>query len=202
MHRRHFLGNAALAALMLPLARGSDALAAAPGKRSLPVRLNKGDTVGLVSPSSATDEPLDLQLAGEAMQALGFQVKTGAHYAERRGYLAGSDAQRAGDLNAMFADPDVKAIICVRGGSGAARLLPLLDYDAIRRNPKVLLGYSDTTALHSAIHARTGLVTFTQTLIVLTDALSTDVMKRFQDDITGLTTVVPKWLPPGVVPLK
>jgi muramoyltetrapeptide carboxypeptidase len=60
----------------------------------------------------------------------------------------------------MFADPEVKAIICVRGGSGAARLLPLLDYEAIRRNPKVLLGYSDITALHSAIHARTGLVTF------------------------------------------
>lgn len=160
MHRRHFLGNAALAALMLPLARGGDALAAAPGKRLLPVRLNKGDTVGLVSPSSATDEPLDLQLAGEAMQALGFKVKTGAHYAGRRGYLAGADAERAGDLNAMFADKEVKAIICVRGGSGAARLLPLLDYDAIRRNPKVLLGYSDITALHSAIHARTGLVTF------------------------------------------
>jgi len=160
MHRRHFLGNAALAALVLPLLRGGDVSAATPRKRLLPLPLNKGDTVALVSPSSATDEPLDLQLAGEAMQALGFKVKTGAHYAERRGYLAGTDAGRAGDLNAMFADPEVKAIICVRGGSGAARLLPLLDYDAIRRNPKVLLGYSDITALHSAIHARTGLVTF------------------------------------------
>jgi muramoyltetrapeptide carboxypeptidase len=159
MDRRHFIGSAALAAL-LPLVRGGEARAATSRQRLLPVPLRKGDTVGLVSPSSATDEPFDLQLAQEAMRALGFQVKTGAHYAERRGYLAGADAARAGDLNAMFADKEVKAVICARGGSGAARLLPLLDYDAIRRNPKALLGYSDITALHSAIHARTGLVTF------------------------------------------
>ena len=161
MHRRQFIGNAALAALLLPLAHGGGAMAAtASRKRLLPPALNKGDTIALVSPSSATDDPFDLQLAQEAMRALGFQVKTGAHYAARRGHLAGSDAERAGDLNAMFADKDVKAIICARGGSGAARLLPLLDYDAIRRNPKVLLGYSDITALHCAIQARTGLVTF------------------------------------------
>lgn len=161
MHRRQFIGNAALAALLLPLAHGGGAMAAAsPHKRLLPPPLNKGDTIALVSPSSATDDPFDLQLAQEAMQALGFQVKTGAHDTARRGHLAGTDAERAGDLNAMFADQDVKAIICARGGSGAARLLPLLDYDAIRRNPKVLLGYSDITALHCAIQARTGLVTF------------------------------------------
>lgn len=159
MHRRQFLGSAALAALMLPLARGGDARAAAPTKL-LPVRLARGDTVALVSPSSATEDPFNLQLASEAMQALGFKVKLGAHLASRRGHLAGTDTERAGDLNAMFADSEVKAIICARGGSGAARLLPLLDYGAIRANPKVLLGYSDITALHSAIHAKTGLVTF------------------------------------------
>ena len=121
---------------------------------------DRGDTIGLVSPSSATDDSFNLQLAREAMEAFGFKVKTGAHYDARRGHLAGTDAERAGDLNAMFADRTVKAIVCTRGGSGAARLLPLLDYDSIRRNPKVLLGYSDITALHSAIHAKTGLVTF------------------------------------------
>lgn len=126
----------------------------------MPPALGKGDTVALVSPSSATDDPFNLQLAQEAMQALGFKVKTGEHYGNRYGHLAGTDAGRAGDLNAMFADRQVKAIICLRGGSGAARLLPLLDYDLIRRNPKVLLGYSDVTALLNAIHAQTGLVTF------------------------------------------
>lgn len=157
MHRRNFIGSAALAAL-LPLV-GSGSPIAAPRRRLLPP-LNPGDTVALVSPSSATDERLSLQLAQEAMQALGFKVKTGAHYASRYGSLAGTDAGRAGDLNAMFADKQVKAIVCVRGGSGAARLLPLLDYDVMRANPKVLLGYSDITALHNAILAQTGLVTF------------------------------------------
>ena len=122
--------------------------------------LRKGDTVALVSPSSATDEALGLQLAREVMEALGFRVKTGEHYASRRGHLAGTDAARAGDLNAMFADDEVRGIVCVRGGSGAARLLPLLDYEAIRRHPKVLLGYSDITALHNAILSQAGLVTF------------------------------------------
>lgn len=160
MHRRNFIGGAALTALLPFVGGGTSARAATSQGRLLPVALNPGDTVALVSPSSATDERLSLQLAEEVMQALGFKVKTGAHYAARRGHLAGTDAERAGDLNTMFADDEVKAIVCVRGGSGAARLLPLLDYDAIRANPKVLLGYSDITALHSAILAQTGLVTF------------------------------------------
>ncbi|MEO6169946.1 MAG: LD-carboxypeptidase, partial [Lysobacter sp.] len=160
MDRRHFLGHAARAALLLPFVGAGDVLAAKPPARLLPTPLAKGDCVALVSPSSAINDEFDLQLAQEAMQALGFSVKTGNHYSKRRGHLAGTDDERAGDLNAMFSDREVKAVICVRGGSGAARLLPLLDYDAIRRNPKVLLGYSDITALHSAIQARTGLVTF------------------------------------------
>ena len=80
--------------------------------------------------------------------------------ANRRGHLAGTDAERAKDLNDMFAHQQVKAIICLRGGSGAARILPLIDYENIKRNPKPLLGYSDITALHNAIYAQTGLVTF------------------------------------------
>ncbi len=159
MDRRRFIGNAALAAGLLPFARWSSAAAPPPG-RLLPAPLRKGDTVALVSPSAATDEALSLQLAREAMEALGFKVAPGMHMASRRGHLAGTDAERAGDLNAAFADPGIKAIVCVRGGSGAARLLPLIDYDAVRRNPKVLLGYSDITALHNALLAQAGLVTF------------------------------------------
>ena len=162
MNKRDFMKSGVLAAALLPLAgfNGAMAAPAAGSRRLLPLPLNPGDTVGLVSPSKATDEALDLQIAQEVMQALGFKVKTGKHLASRRGHLAGTDAERAADLNTMFADQEVKAIICLRGGSGAARLLPLLDYDLIRRNPKVLLGYSDITALHNAIHAQTGLVTF------------------------------------------
>jgi len=160
MYRRDFLGGAMVASL-LAFGGAGRALAASPAHtRLLPPALRPGDMVGLVSPSSATDDSLKLQLAAEVMQALGFRVRAGEHYAARRGHLAGTDAERAGDINRMFADPEVKAVVCVRGGAGAARLLPLLDYGLIRRNPKVLLGYSDITALHCAIQARTGLVTF------------------------------------------
>lgn len=163
MSRRTFLKTFALttASSFLPPGLAGAAFAAPRARqRLLPAALNKGDTVALVSPSAALNDELDLQLAQEAMKALGFNVKTGPHAGNRRGHLAGGDAQRAADINAVFADREVKAVICLRGGSGAARLLPLLDYDAIRHNPKVLLGYSDVTALHSAIHAQTGLVSF------------------------------------------
>ena len=160
MDRRHFIGSSALAALGLTLAGSGIARAAPRMRQLLPVPLNPGDTVGLVSPSGATDDSLSIQLAREAMEALGLRVKVGVHALSRNGHLAGTDAERAGDLNAMFADREVKGIICVRGGSGAARLLPLLDYERIRRNPKVLLGYSDISALHCALQAKTGLVTF------------------------------------------
>ena len=159
MDRRQFLASTALLASALQVPASASA-APRNGRRLLPVPLARGDTIGLVSPSSASEDSFNLQLAREAMEALGFKVKPGPHLGSRHGHLAGTDAERAGDLNAMFAAPGVKAIVCTRGGSGAARLLPLLDYDSIRRNPKVLLGYSDITALHSAIHAKTGLVSF------------------------------------------
>lgn len=159
MNRRNFLGGTMLAALSLSVLGSQQAIAAPPAVLR-PAALKPGDTLGLVSPSGAIDDPLTLQLAKEAMEALGFKVKTGAHFGARHGHLAGTDAQRAGDLNAMFADRSVSGIVCVRGGSGAARLLPLLDYASIRANPKVLLGYSDITALHCAIQAKTGLLTF------------------------------------------
>lgn len=165
MHRRQFLGGAALAGLVpLVAGVGGPAVAAVPAASShprvLPKPLRPGDTIGLVSPSAAIDARLTLQLTREAMEALGFEVKPAPHYDGRYGHLAGTDAERAGDLNAMFADPEVDGIVCVRGGSGAARLLPLLDYATIRANPKVLLGYSDITALHNALLAQAGLVTF------------------------------------------
>ena len=125
-----------------------------------PARLVPGDVVGLVDPASATWEPIDIDIVEETLAALGLVAKRGAHLLDRRGSLAGSDRDRAGDVMAMFTDPSVKAVLPVRGGWGCARILPHLDFDAIRRNPKVLMGYSDLTALLLAIHARTGLVTF------------------------------------------
>ena len=125
-----------------------------------PGRLRPGDTVGLIDPASATWEPVRIEIVEESWAALGFKTKRGRNLLERRGYFAGTDEQRAADVNAMFADPEVRAIHCVRGGWGCARILPLLDWTAIARNPKILLGYSDITALLLSLHAKTGLVTF------------------------------------------
>ncbi|MDP5459467.1 LD-carboxypeptidase [Alishewanella sp. SMS8] len=165
MDKRQFLKNSAAALSVLPLvgcsltAQAASTTLATKG-RTLPKRLQKGDTVGLIASSAAVADQEDLVIATEVLQALGFNVKAGRFYTERHGHLAGRDADRASDLNAMFADPEVKAIICARGGSGAARILPLLDYEMIRRNPKPLLGYSDITALHNALLAKAGLVSF------------------------------------------
>lgn len=123
-------------------------------------RLVPGDVVGLVDPASATWEPIDIDIVEDTLTALGLVAKRGAHLLDRRGSLAGTDRDRAADVMTMFTDPAVKAVLPVRGGWGCARILPHLDFDAIRRNPKILIGYSDLTALLLSIHARTGLVTF------------------------------------------
>jgi muramoyltetrapeptide carboxypeptidase len=141
-------------------ATGAAAAASAARPVVKPPRIAAGDTIGLMIPSSANWDPMDIDILLEALAALGLKGKLGKHVFDRYGYLAGRDADRAADLNALFRDPEVKAIHCIRGGWGAARLLPLLDWEAIARNPKVLIGYSDITALLLSLHAKTGLVTF------------------------------------------
>lgn len=160
MQKRAFLKSLGLLAGSLPILSFDSANSAFDSKTLLPKAIKKGDTVGLVSPSSATADRMQFTYAKEALEALGFEVKLGKSLMNRRGHLAGTDAERAGDINEMFADKDVKAIVSIRGGSGAARILPLIDYKTISKNPKPLLGYSDITALHCAINAQTGLITF------------------------------------------
>lgn len=124
-----------------------------------PKRLRPGDTLGVIAPASPGDP--DLAAAGvKWLEEQGFQVKLGAAADQTLGYLAGADEARAADINAMFASPAIDGILCLRGGYGTMRLLELLDYAAIRSNPKVFVGYSDITALHLSIGRRTGLVTF------------------------------------------
>lgn len=159
MNKRHFIKSALLGVGTLPLVsflpKSED-----PKKSLHPMPFGKGDLVGLISPSAATPERIQFEFAKESLEALGLQVKLGENLKNRRGHLAGSDQERADDLNGMFADPEVKAVICIRGGSGAARILDLIDYNLIKKNPKPILGYSDITALHCAIHSQTGLITF------------------------------------------
>jgi muramoyltetrapeptide carboxypeptidase len=163
------------------VARPSPAQPAAASARKLikPARLKAGDTVGLVMPSFAQWDPVPLDILLDTLNALGLKAKVGAHVFDRRGYFAGRDEDRAADLNAMFAAPEVTAIHCVRGGWGAARLLPLLDWRTIAQHPKILVGYSDITALLLSLHARTGLVTFHGPVGASTwNAFNLDWMKR------------------------
>ncbi len=125
-----------------------------------PARLLPGDTVAIVSPASPPAEPKNFELAAKALEKLGYRARVMANARKRHGFLAGSDEQRAADLMRAFADRNVKAIWCMRGGHGATRLLPLLDYPVIRKNPKIFLGYSDVTALHCALLSHANLVTF------------------------------------------
>lgn len=163
LRRRDFLPTsaAALAAATTPLASAAAPAAEAPRPALLrPRRLQPGDTVALVNPSGAIYEREPYERAAENLRALGLQVREAPNLRARYGHFAGSDAQRAGDINAMFADPGVQGILAVTGGSGGGRILPLIDYELVRRHPKFLGGFSDLTALLNAVHRRTGLVTF------------------------------------------
>ena len=124
-----------------------------------PTRLKPGDTVGLVCPAAPAYSRETVQITIESLAALGLKTTLSPHFYDRYGYLAGRDSDRAADLNMMFADSSVSLIMAMHGGWGCARILPLLDYDLIRRNPKLLIGYSDITALLLGIHTKTGLTT-------------------------------------------
>lgn len=154
MDRRKFITSTTL------LGMGS-AVMAFPQDNQLikPAALKKGGTVGLVTPaSSLTRSAFEKTLSN--VEKLGFKVKYSDNLRVTRGFLSGTDAQRLNDLHEMFEDGNVDAIICARGGYGSARLLPHLKADLIKRNAKPLIGYSDITALHQYIYAKTGLVTF------------------------------------------
>ena len=162
---------------------------------TLPRRLAAGDTVGVVSPASATFQTVDIDIARESLEALGLNVRIGKHVLARHGYLAGSDKDRAADINDFFSDSSIKAVLPIRGGWGSSRVLPHLDYDAIRRNPKVMVGYSDITALHLAMQAKTGLVTFHgPNGMGRWDAWSLDYFKRLLFDGEAVTMQNPTML--------
>ena len=125
-----------------------------------PKKLLKGDTIGLISPASPPINESFINSAINYLESLGYSVKLGKHVANVNGYLAGTDKERADDLMEMFADKNVKAIFTTRGGYGTPRLLDLIDYSVIRKNPKILVGMSDMTALQLAIFNKTKLITF------------------------------------------
>jgi muramoyltetrapeptide carboxypeptidase len=124
-----------------------------------PPRLRRGDLIGVISPAAAVQAET-LRRGCEELERLGFSVRVGPHALDRHRFLAGTDRDRADELTAMFHDPAVRAIFCSRAGYGSGRLLPLLDFSALARTPKIFLGFSDVTLLLNAFVQRCGLVCF------------------------------------------
>ena len=160
INRRELLQLLAYGGLGLTTVRSDTVLADVQAQAIRPPRLKPGDVVGLVSPAGITRSKDKLRVIEETLGALDLKLHVDEHAMDRWGYLAGQDEIRAEAINNMHMDPDVDAILTFIGGWGCARLLPYLDYDMIQRHPKIIMGFSDVTALLLAIYAKTGGVTF------------------------------------------
>ena len=160
MNRRFFTRNLALGSF-LPFVMNGQKSNRRPERPALlkPHRLKEGDLVALITPGSYIPDS-SLEKAVKNLEELGLNVAPGKNLRAKYGFVAGTDAQRLEDLHAAFANPEVKAVWCARGGYGCTRLLPYIDYQLIRKNPKVFIGYSDITALHLAFLQRAGLIGF------------------------------------------
>ncbi|MGD8229470.1 MAG: LD-carboxypeptidase [Desulfobacteraceae bacterium] len=165
-----------------------------------PPKLQKGEAVGVIAPAGPVTRS-EIQPGIKLLESFGYKVIVSPHLYERQGYMAGDDETRLQDLNAMIENRDVKVIFCARGGYGTLRLLEKIDFDLIRMNPKIIVGYSDITALLLAIYKKTGLVTFHGTMIKeisknqnrnlasFLDLVSSD--KTGKVDLANVITLVP-----------
>lgn len=145
----------------------------------LPKRLSKGDLIAVTAPGGAIWNPNDVLKFETLLKTMGYSVILGETLKKRHGYLAGRDDERVDELHRFFANPEIKGIICMRGGWGCARLLDKIDFDLIRTNPKIFMGFSDITSLLNAFYLKSGLVTFHGLVGVNTwNAFSTDVFQR------------------------
>jgi len=125
-----------------------------------PKALKIGDTIGLVAPSSSLRQADKLEKSIKVLEQQGFKVVIGESCGKKYGYLSGSDEIRARDINTMFQDSDIDAVFCLKGGYGTPRILDMLDYDMIKENPKIFIGYSDITAIHIVLNQKCDLITF------------------------------------------
>ena len=132
-----------------------------------PKRLKPGEVIGIISPASSPEDLSKINRGVTYLEKLGYRVEIGKNVGLKEGYLAGSDKQRLDDLHEMFKRKEVRAIFCVRGGYGSGRLLDKIDYNLIKKNPKIFVGYSDINALQSAFFAKTGLVSFAGPMVAV-----------------------------------
>ncbi len=137
----------------------------APRELIRPPRLRKGDLIGVVAPASPQRDDERLKSGIRYFESLGYTVLPGEHLWKRHGYLAGTDEERLADLNGMIRDPRVRMIIAGRGGYGVTRLLDRIDYAALRRDPKIIVGFSDLTALGCALLVKSRLTSFSGAML-------------------------------------
>lgn len=160
MDRRDFLTAGVAGGAAMAMASVSTANAQTSMPIIKPEKIKAGDTVMILAPSGVEYNKFRVQLSVESLEALGLKVKVAESTLGRWGYFPAEDKVRAEEINKAFADDEIKAIIALKGGWGAARTLPYLDFDLIKKNPKILMGYSDVTALLNPIYEKTGLITF------------------------------------------
>jgi len=142
----------------------------------IPPRLRPGDLIGVISPAGPVDAS-DLRPGLDLLVSRGFRVREAAHLYDRNDYLAGDDEARLSDLHAMFLDSEIAAVFCARGGYGSLRLLDRVDFELIRQHPKIIVGYSDITALLMAVYKKTGLVVFHGPMVQGLSAISGDSLE-------------------------
>lgn len=161
LERRKFINLVALvsASAVLPNCSTTKRIGEQGNSRLLPKRLQKGDTIGLIAPGYAV-KPEILEKMKNTLVEMGFVPFHTDRIHGNHGYFSNTDKERAADLNEMFKNPKIDVILCARGGYGCTRIMQMIDYENIRMNPKILVGFSDITALLNGIYKETGLITF------------------------------------------
>jgi Uncharacterized proteins, homologs of microcin C7 resistance protein MccF len=144
-------------------------------------RLKKGSTIGLISPAGP-ENPDKIKESIELLKSLGFNIKEGKHIYDKFGYLAGNDKSRAEDFTNMFLDPGVDMVLCVRGGYGTMRILPLIDFNIVKLNPKIFAGFSDITTFLNSIALKCNLITF-HSPMCNSNFLDNSTLKSFLDTL-------------------
>ena len=147
--------------------------------------LKKGDTIGIIAPAGPVRNETDFSAGLKMLSDLGFKTRYRADILRHNDFLAGTDQERLAELHELWRDPEVKAILAVRGGYGCLRLLPELDFALIRQQPKMLIGFSDLTVLLSAIQQKTGLITFHGPMLTTLAKSDRDSQEAFLDLLTG-----------------
>ena len=165
-----------------------------------PASIKKGATIGIVAPAGSLIDKENFAAGIKQLEKKGFEVRFNKKILSARGYLAGTDQERAHEFNTMWADPEVKALIAARGGYGCLRMIDLIDMNRIRKNPKIFIGFSDLTVLLNTITKRTGLVTFHGPVITTIADSDRQSQKSFFD--TLLDQAPAQLIPAGLTIIK